>query len=496
MRNLLILAKWLAGRANVDVRLYNGETACISLEGKKRVIMIPRAWNYSQDPDAEVLLEGVIDHEALGHGRFTNLEARRVAEEAGVIKWDNLSAAVQNILEDVYIENAAIQTYPGVKANLAATVAILMKRDFFGNPKDFEVSGPSQLLVAGLLNILRGTLIPGQDAVFAENIESLNTILVARMGAMWIDVLTIAQEVENSKSTEDNIELTVRIMAVLKSAAQSSTKSEQKQAEPERDPEQDDAEDDASDAGQSAAAEPEADADTDDSKEPEAGKAIGDDSDPSDSAPAETKTEAAADDKAKADPDDSKEPAAGKAEDDAGQSDESDSSDESGDLSDESGSGDGAPSDSQVSKEPTSCPGESTNGASNAQFEEELSDDAILAARDILGTQDQETFNTELSEVIAKVMEIIASNEGAVELPDSKPHGNFSEASKQIASKVKRISDDLQDALETQTKCERRTKLTGKRINNRVLSRTRVGNARIFSTKVVEIGRASCRERV
>jgi hypothetical protein len=510
MRNLLILAKWLAGRANVDVRLYNGDTACITLEKKKRVILIPRAWNYSNDPDAAVLLEGVIDHEALGHGRFTNLEARQEAEDAGLIKFDNLSAAIQNILEDVYIENEAIKAYPGVKANLVATMEILCKRGFFGKPEHFEASGPSQLLVAGLLNVLRGTLIPGQETVLAENIEALNKLLPVRLGRVWIDVLAIAQEVKTSKSTEDNIQLTIRIMTVLKAAANSKTKSEQKPAEPERSPDQDDAGDanESSNADvppevQSAASDP-ADAVPEDLQEPAAG----------DVEPATDETaESAANDPTDAAPEDSQEPAAGDVDPATAETDESAARDPAEAVTEDSqepAAGDveaatdetdesapGAPSDSvpDSSQEPTagdmgiegelddqgslSCTGESSDGASDV-----LSDEAIEAAREILVSQEQETFDTELAEVIAKVMDAIASNQGAVDLSESKPHGNFSDASKRIASKVKRISDDLQDALETQTKCERRTKLTGKRINSRVLSRPRLGNARIFRSKV------------
>jgi hypothetical protein len=306
-----------------------------------------------------------------------------------------------------------------------------------------------------------------------------------RLGGVWIDVLAIAQEVQNSKSTEDNIQLTGRIMAVLKAAANSKKKSEQKPAEPERSPDQDDDVDDAGDANDSSNADvpPEVDASAPAETAPEGPQ------EPTevDVDPAATEAEeSAASDAADAVPEDSQEPAAGDVDPDADDGDENAPNapaDAVPDSSQEPAAGDVELDDELDDQGSISCPGESANGASDA-----FSDEAIEAAREILVSQEQESFDTELAEVIAKVMEAIASNQGAGDLSDSKPHGNFSDASKRIASKVKRISEDLQDALETQTKCVRRTKLTGKRINSRVLSRPRLGNARIFRSKVEGVG--------
>jgi len=205
MRNLLILAKWLAGRAAVDVVEYAGSTACIGLVNGRRVIKIPSHWSYSADPEAAELLEGVIDHEALGHGRFTDLEGRKKAEDEGLIKFNALSAGIQNILEDIYIENRAIDTYPGVKANLARTVEILVKRDFFGSPQLFLKAQGAQLLTGGLLNVLRSRLVPGQEDALRENVEALEVILPTMLGQLWDDVLAVAMEVQHSTSTADNI---------------------------------------------------------------------------------------------------------------------------------------------------------------------------------------------------------------------------------------------------------------------------------------------------
>ena len=220
MRNLLILAKWLAGRVDVDVETYEGATACIAFIEGRRVIKIPSAWSYSADPQAAELLEGVIDHEALGHGRFTDLDARSKAEEVGLIKFTNFSASLQNILEDVFIENQAIKAYPGVKANLARTVEILQGRGFFGAPERFVMADPSKLILGGLLNILRARLVPGQADALQVNVDALEMVLPDALGGLWTDVLDIALEVEHSTCTQDNIDLTVRIMALLTTASE------------------------------------------------------------------------------------------------------------------------------------------------------------------------------------------------------------------------------------------------------------------------------------
>lgn len=219
MRNLMILAKWLAGRVDVDVVEYNGHTACIDIIDGRRVIKIPRAWSYSSDPQAADLLEGVIDHEALGHGRFTDLLARRKAEDAGLIKFTQFSSQVQNILEDVYIENQAIAAYPGVKANLSRTIEILTGRGFFGTPEKFAQADGARLVLAGLLNILRSRLVPGQDQALQENVEALEVLLPHALGSLWDEVLSIAMEVQASKSTADNIALTIRIMTLFEQAS-------------------------------------------------------------------------------------------------------------------------------------------------------------------------------------------------------------------------------------------------------------------------------------
>jgi cobaltochelatase CobT len=404
MRNLLILAKWLAGRADVDVVEYKGATACIGLVGERRVIRIPSHWSYSADPEAAELLEGVIDHEALGHGRFTDLEGRKKAEEAGVIKFTQLSAGIQNILEDIYIENKAIEAYPGVKRNLARTVEILESRGFFGSPDGFALAQGASLLTGGLLNILRSRLVPGQEAALQVNVDALEVVLPAMLGRLWDEVLAVAMEVQHSKSTADNIDLTVRIMKLIEEAS-------------EQEPQEAGAEEPQEETGEQ----------TSDEAEAEEGppSCTGGDQ------PSEPSSE-------------------GQGEADAEE---------------------GSPADADA--DPGPAP------KTPVLFTQQEVD----AAKSILESQDEEMPKTEIGEAISEEIQKSAKK-APRELTESPATHSISTAALKVASQSKNAADELQDALRSETRCERSIKLSGKRLNSRVLSRVRLGNSSVFQRKV------------
>ena len=420
MRNLLILAKWLAGRVDIDVVEYTGTTACICLIDGRRVINIPEHWSYSADPDAAELLEGVIDHEALGHGRFTDLNARMNAEAAGLIKFSNVSAGIQNILEDIYIENRAIATYPGVKANLARTIEILEKRGFFGSPERFSNSAKAPLLMAGLLNILRAKLVPGQDVALKENVEALETILPLTFGKLWSDVLNIAKEVQTSTSTVDNISLTIRIMQVIEDAA--------KQAVNEK-----------------ANGQEQAD---------------------------ECSKEGSADNGGEIDRDSQVE---------AQGSSDSTGQDSTDTQFEDVLAGDAGNSANAVSSEHQSDA--SQGKMSDVQVQRQYSKTEIEAAKSIIDSKDQMMPTTEIGECISEEIQKSVQSAIVNHLPESKYKTSVSEKSLQIASQIMSVSDDLQDALLAETLCKKSTNLVGKSLSCRVLSRVRLGNSRVFRQK-------------
>jgi cobaltochelatase CobT len=440
MRNLMILAKWLAGRVDIDVVEYVGTTACIVLHNGQRIIKIPSHWSYSNDPMAAILLEGVIDHEALGHARFTDLEARQKAEDAGRIKFSNLSAGIQNVLEDVYIENQAIKTYPGVKANLAKTVEILAGRGFFGTIEKFVTSESPDLLMGGLLNILRQRLVPGQAEILREHAEVLEVLLPAKLGQLWDDILAIAMEVESSTSTADNIDLTIRIMKVLDEA------SKQK-------PQSDESEDESDELGES-----------------------------------EESTDASGDQKAdeKSGSDQAGEDLTGEGDQDS----QGQGGDQPADVKTSSCEGEGIESDSG---EPIDGNG-STGKPSKRKPEKgptQFSGKEIEAAKNILESQDDEMPQTEIGEAISEEIEKSAEAGPMSSMESSEKKTKVNDSSMRVCSQVKSIADELQDALVAETRCEKSTKLVGKSLNCRVLSRVKLGNARVFRQKLEGIGLAT-----
>lgn len=446
MRNLTILAKWLAGRAEIDVVEYKGETACIGLVNGRRVIQIPSKWSYTNDPLAAELLEGILDHEALGHGRFTEQQARQKAEDAGLITFNNLSKGIQNILEDVYIENKAILTYPGVKANLTRMVEILVGRGFFGTPNTLGRGKKAAVLVNSLLNVLRARLVPGQDVPLRENAAAAAVLAPALLGQqLWTDVLAIAMEVKNSKSTADNIDLTVRVMKCLSDAAEQ---------EPDPEPTQD--------------AQPDSTENPQDDKSAEAatdeGESLG---------PSEAPTRANPED-ANQDPQVHGPLQPGDAQDTQANGANPSSCPGNGSDGNQPGPIEGPP-----------CGGQAVEGAGSDALDggstkRRYSDDEVLTAQNVLDDRDGTMPETEIGEGASAEIQKWAKAGPLDEMQVSTAVKSLSDVSMRVCSQVKSISDDLQDALLSQTRCEKSTRLVGKRLNTRVLARVRTGNFRVF----------------
>lgn len=413
MRNLKVLACWLANQAGVDVEMRRVKTACIQIVNGRKVILIPIEWGYSNDPEAECLLQGVIDHEALGHGRFTSFDA--IGDLFAQKQFQKpFVKGLWNILEDVYIERHAIATYPGVKKNLARTVEVLMGRGFFGSPEGFtQPTDPGQLIHAGLLNILRGQFVDGQADIFKANILALEPALDASMGKLWHDIMAVAVDVEHSTCTEDNIALTLKIVQLVDEAAQSQPKQE----------------DEANDASE-------------DSNNSEKGDAQSQGSGP-------------------------------------GKVDESDEAQGEG-----SGQGQGPTGEGEPAKDGTPSQAGSP-GASGAQTDGGYTQEEIDAAKHINDhMSDKNEQQLELSDMISELIESISTGSRTSErLGDNNSTMIINDRALAVARQLKSKADDLQDALVTQTRCEVRNALAGKRLNGRILSRVAIGNPRVFRQK-------------
>lgn len=428
MRNLLILAKWLANMAGISVLAYNGQTACISKQDKRLTLMIPSSWLYSSDPDAAELLEGIVDHEALGHGRHTDFDVFSQSIETARSK-GRLYKSVLNILEDVYIERAAIRTYPGVKKNLASTVNILHGKGFFGTPDCFHDATPERLFSSGLLNLLRYKLIEGQD-ILQTNAELLDALLIDASGDVWAKVKEVAFLVEKSDSTKFNVDLTDRIFEILESAAT--------QPEPEQDPGQDQ-------TGESTDSDPDSDSNGQDSKVDPTG-------DVQDSGPDQASEGQ-----------------------DSGQDQSGKGSDSE---TDPSGQGSGSGQDQ-------TCDAQDSDGNDESDGDDSATSDspgkAKQFAQEVLEGSD--LTETEISEMASQVIGALVGSGTFDDLDEVELKQSVKPESVTISSRMKVVSAQLEEALKAETFVRKQTKLVGRRLNNRVLHRTKLCNARIFSKK-------------
>lgn len=463
MRNLMILAKWLAAQADVDVIAYNGTTACIGKkkDSAKLVIRIPASWCAVRDQETVELLEGMIDHEALGHGRFTQFEADDVAKDRGY-DMNAFTKGVCNILEDVMIERMAIATYPGVQSNLVRTVQIVKdKKGFFGSPEAFLKADPMQLVMGGLLTCLRSECVPGQDKVLGDYAAILHSLLDAKMGPVWTAVHAIGLEVKNSTQSIQNWELTQRIFDVLKQASQGKA--------PEQSEEDDGKSDEQSDEKGQGQSQSKDDSEGDPSDG--SGQAKGKGQDQSDGASNGDPSD---------DPSDEEGDGQGDAKADAKAKSKGD------DLADADGEGQGQSSDSSQGDPGKGKTGNAkgSTGAGSPDKGKPLAPEVAAAAADLMDNLDEEIV-TDISTAASAAIAVEAAKcqASSIQSVSQLPQIELRPDQKRIASQVNAVSDDLKEALIAQSYSGKFNKLVGKRLNSRILSRVRTGNPRVFQSK-------------
>lgn len=445
MRNLMILAKWLAAQADVDVVASNTATTariCLLSTGKKQ-IQIPSKWCTCADLETTQLLEGIIDHEALGHGRFTDFESDDVAKAKGY-DMTELAKSICNILEDVMIERRAIDTYPGVKANLVRTVEILNRKGFFGKKDEYAQAKPSSLMLAGLVNCLRGACIPGQDQILQGNMNILHEMLDEQFGDVWKTIFELALQVKDSKTSMDNWDLTQKIMETLKSESEKEISSNQDQQ---------------GDQSQS-------DSSKDDSQ--------GDDDS------GEKQDQDRSDDQSGSDKDSESKSAT--------ESDKTDDVDDESQDGNDSGSG----QDQQDAGQPSKNSGQGSASAQNAQQPNSSKSKSSGAAGAVLNDSDVQV-DMDISTVIGQAIDADTDSfdDTPISIRTTLPAIRLSPAQKRIASQVNAVADDLKEALIEQTQSGKFNKLVGKRLNSRIVSRVKTGNPRIFQSKTEADGVAA-----
>jgi cobalamin biosynthesis protein CobT len=161
-------------------------------------------WIPALPPDDEaavILARGFIDHEA-GHIRFTK----------GTMTGTPLEQSLQNILEDVRIERAMTERYPGAGQNLKRLVERLVADGRF-SPVPAEAH-PGTVVCGYLLHKLRSAIL-GQTALesLADQAEEVFSNTFSPGAATRI--AAIGFEVHCARSTDDVRDLARRILQSL-----------------------------------------------------------------------------------------------------------------------------------------------------------------------------------------------------------------------------------------------------------------------------------------
>ena len=206
LRAAPIVAKIIGRKLNVNV-VFKGRDA--KTDGNTIVIPETRP----DDPDASLLVYGYIGHEA-AHVRFTDFSVLSKMQAATPLKH-----TILNVLEDARIEREMGAVYPGVRTDLQKLVEKLIANgDMLGPTNE---NSQAYKLQSYLLYRLRYEMLEqkafGDLASTAESLfrEAVTPALATRVGA-------VVTQAGSMKSTEDALQLTERILVLLKEATQES----------------------------------------------------------------------------------------------------------------------------------------------------------------------------------------------------------------------------------------------------------------------------------
>ena len=433
-RNIWIFMNALLSSTKMKLRLWNKETCATN----GNIMYVPSKWAYTADPQVLTILEGMVIHEALGHG--VNTDHKVYSDAAG--RFDSkLGSTILNILEDIFIETRCFNAKPGAQNSLSATVTELVKKEFFGSPGDLAAQvtkNPSGFLVNSLLIQCRARLLGGQQVPLQELLDASDMVIDSLgMRALWEDIWVIAAQSKNSRHTQDNVALTQKILDLLKDAAGEGEDGQPDQSE-----------------GQSQEGDEEGE-----------------------SQPSDQKSKSKAKSKSKK-------------KDSTPSNEDSPSEDSEGEGEDSQGEGDDAQSGSQSESDA----GKSSDGKGSKPKPSKADKAKQKAAQDILDSQDEKMPEVELTDLMAQIVEQLLDDEGIndrrvreLQTTKARPMGRCPEVAS-ISHRVKRISDDLQDALMSQTRCLQSLKMSGRRISSSNLARVAVGNPYIFKHKDVGEG--------
>lgn len=171
------------------------------------------------DRQAAILANGYIDHES-AHVRHTDPACPKPSGLVGVLL---------NVFEDIRVERALSQAYPGSRHNLAALIAALEAEKPVAPDPSADLI---EQVVMGLLALLRTQLL-GQTALAATA-----AIMEARLASclsegVWNSVRALAFEVQSARSTQDALGLAEAVVQLLTQAAANAPAPEDGEGDPD-----------------------------------------------------------------------------------------------------------------------------------------------------------------------------------------------------------------------------------------------------------------------
>lgn len=181
------------------------------------------------------IVRGYLDHE-VGHVRLTNLN---------VIPQDSpLHRSLWNILEDIRIERAMANLYPGTATNLRALLSQLRKAE----PGIFELEpgAAPEATITAYIGLMLRSLYLGQPEI-ADLAQKTREQFLKTFGPdLERDLFALISDIETAASTEDVVALVGRIVDLLKQRAGEKPpepEPEQQEAKPQDDSQQQSGED-------------------------------------------------------------------------------------------------------------------------------------------------------------------------------------------------------------------------------------------------------------
>ena len=210
-KSLPIVAQALGNKLGVNVIIGKTSGACTDHKN----IYLPAL--PLDDAKAAVLANGYIDHEA-AHIRFTQQGYKDNCE-------NEFAMGLANLFEDIRIEKAMCNLYPGCKVNLANLVRVLVEDGDFSPANDND--HPATVLSGYLLYRLRADVL-NQIALIDVADRATRVFKSVFPAGIVTRVTALMYKVENITSSIEAYDLSNELMAILKDESEKE-KEKQKQ---------------------------------------------------------------------------------------------------------------------------------------------------------------------------------------------------------------------------------------------------------------------------